>query len=61
MDAMSEGIFAGIARTAEGGRGLDGVVARSGNYWNPFEEAMSEQLELPASDNPSRRRAPCRK
>jgi len=61
MDAMGEGIFAGIARTAEGGRGLDGVVARSGNYWNPFEEAMSEQLELPASDNPSRRRAPCRK
>ena len=61
MDAMGEGIFAGIARTAESGRGLDGVVARSGNYWNPFEEAMSEQLGLPASDNPSRRRAPCRK
>jgi beta-lysine 5,6-aminomutase alpha subunit len=61
MDAMGEGIFAGIARAAEGGRGLDGVVARSGNYWNPFEEAMSEQLGLPASDNPSRRRAPCHK
>jgi beta-lysine 5,6-aminomutase alpha subunit len=61
MKAMGEGIFAGIARTADGGRGLDGVVARSDNYWNPFEEAMSEQLGLAASDNPSRRRASCRK
>ncbi len=61
MDAMGEGIFAGIARTADGGRGLDGVVTRSDTYWNPFEEAMSDQLGLAASHNPSRRRASCRK
>jgi len=61
MDAMGEGIFAGIARTADGGRGSDGVVIRSDEYWNPFEEAISEQLGLAASDNPSRRRASCRK
>jgi len=55
MEAMGEGVFAGIARTADGGRGLDGVVARSDTYWNPFEEAMSEQLGLAASADPSRR------
>jgi beta-lysine 5,6-aminomutase alpha subunit len=55
MESMGEGLFAGIARTPDGGRGLDGVVARSDGYWNPFEEAMLEELGLVASVNPSRR------
>ncbi|HAI86959.1 MAG TPA: D-lysine 5,6-aminomutase subunit alpha [Firmicutes bacterium] len=55
MNAMGEGIFAGIARTPDGGRGLDGVAAKSADYWNPFEEAIASRLALAASNDPRRR------
>lgn len=46
MDAISEGLFAGIERSPESGRGLDGVCERGPVYWNPFEDAMWDQLNM---------------
>lgn len=37
FDAIEAGTFAGIARRRDGGKGLDGVAARSPNYYNPFD------------------------
>ena len=38
--AIERGLFADVKRKADGGRGVDGVFARSAQYWNPFEEAL---------------------
>jgi len=40
---LEAGLFANIKRSPEGGRGLDGVIERNGQYSNPFYE------ELPSS------------
>ena len=37
---LEAGLFANIKRSPEGGRGLDGVVDRNGQYYNPFYEAL---------------------
>ena len=37
---LEKGVFADIKRSADGGRGLGGVVAKAGGYFNPFIEAM---------------------
>ncbi|WP_366922688.1 lysine 5,6-aminomutase subunit alpha [Metallumcola ferriviriculae] len=37
MTAISQGMFADIARQKDGGKGLDGVVKKSEQYYNPFE------------------------
>src|SRR5947209_129790 len=37
---IEAGLFAGIKRSPEGGRGLEGVVERAENYSNPFYEAL---------------------
>jgi len=44
--ALSEGIFAGIKRPFDGGKGLEGVVAKERNYYNPFIELMKKELKL---------------
>jgi beta-lysine 5,6-aminomutase alpha subunit len=37
---LEKGIFAGIKRAPDGGRGLDGVVEKGREYFNPFMELM---------------------
>lgn len=44
MAAIEDGVFAGISRTPDGGRGLDGVVERNPEYWNPFAEEIPARL-----------------
>jgi len=55
MAAIEDGVFAGISRTPDGGRGLDGVVERNPEYWNPFAE------EIPARLTRGGRCSSCRK
>lgn len=35
--AIERGMFADIARTRTGGKGLEGVLLKAPEYWNPFE------------------------
>ena len=39
-EAIAKGTFAEISRTLTGGKGLDGVIAKSADYCNPFPEIM---------------------
>jgi len=43
--AISEGWFGGISRSPQGGKGLEGVVEKEENYFNPFMEEMSGERE----------------
>jgi beta-lysine 5,6-aminomutase alpha subunit len=38
--AIGKGLFAEISRTPTGGKGLDGVVPKADNYYNPFPHLM---------------------
>jgi beta-lysine 5,6-aminomutase alpha subunit len=38
--AISKGTFAEISRTPTGGKGLDGVIAKAADYFNPFPALM---------------------
>lgn len=38
--AIGKGTFAEISRTLQGGKGLDGVLAKSDRYYNPFPQLM---------------------
>jgi beta-lysine 5,6-aminomutase alpha subunit len=38
--SLEAGLFAGIKRSPEGGRGLEGVIRRSEGYFNPFYEEL---------------------
>jgi beta-lysine 5,6-aminomutase alpha subunit len=38
--AIAKGTFADISRTREGGKGLDGVIEKSADYYNPFPKLM---------------------
>lgn len=38
--AIAQGMFAEIKRTATGGKGLDGVIAKALGYYNPFPKRM---------------------
>ncbi|MEW6624739.1 MAG: lysine 5,6-aminomutase subunit alpha [Bacillota bacterium] len=40
MEAISKGMFADIARSPKGGKGLDGVIFKEPDYYNPFVDAM---------------------
>jgi beta-lysine 5,6-aminomutase alpha subunit len=42
---LERGIFAGIKRPIDGGKGLDGVVEKDRNYFNPFIELMLQKGE----------------
>ena len=46
MRAIETGLFADVKRPPDGGRGFDGVFARSTTYYNPFEEALRETAGL---------------
>lgn len=41
--AIGQGQFADIARTPTGGKGLDGVIAKAAQYYNPFPALMLGQ------------------
>jgi beta-lysine 5,6-aminomutase alpha subunit len=41
MESIDAKFFADVKRSPNGGRGFDGVFARGGDYWNPFEEALA--------------------
>lgn len=45
MSAIEGGMFASIKRQRTGGRGLDGVVKKNAEYYNPFPEVFAEELE----------------
>ncbi|NMG46311.1 D-lysine 5,6-aminomutase subunit alpha [Aromatoleum toluvorans] len=38
--AIGRGTFADISRTMDGGKGLDGVIAKAADYYNPFPDLM---------------------
>jgi beta-lysine 5,6-aminomutase alpha subunit len=40
MESIEAKTFADVSRAPNGGRGFDGVVERSPDYWNPFEDAL---------------------
>ena len=44
MTSLSRGHFAEIARSPTGGRGLDGVFAKSTTYWDPTADAITAAL-----------------
>ncbi len=44
--ALSEGVFADVKRTWEGGKGRHGVVQRAPEYYNPIEEELVRRLSL---------------
>ena len=46
MQAIVEGMFADISRTIGGGKGADGVISKSENYYNPFMERFREELGI---------------
>ena len=41
---IEKGIFASIKRPADGGKGVDGVVRKKKDYYNPFMEIMINEL-----------------
>ena len=43
--ALSEGVFGGIKRPIDGGKGLKGVFKTSEHYLNPFMDEMKKQLK----------------
>ena len=45
FNTIEKGIFANIKRPIDGGKGLDGVIKREKNYYNPFMELMVKQLK----------------
>ncbi|MEA4882217.1 MAG: lysine 5,6-aminomutase subunit alpha [Clostridia bacterium] len=57
MEAIGNGMFAGISRTSESGRGLDGVVEKAVDYWNPFQDAMASELGVELSSDCRREQA----
>lgn len=48
MNAIEAAVFADVSRASEGGRGFEGVFARSQHYCNPFEDAL-RPAAVPAS------------
>ncbi|MBV9647814.1 MAG: D-lysine 5,6-aminomutase subunit alpha, partial [Candidatus Eremiobacteraeota bacterium] len=42
MSAIEARAFADVSRSPSGGRGIEGVFERAPDYWNPFEETLSQ-------------------
>ncbi len=45
MESISEGIFADIKRSLDGGKGFSGVFIKDDLYFNPFEKIFIEKLK----------------
>ncbi|MFO7797951.1 MAG: lysine 5,6-aminomutase subunit alpha [Promethearchaeati archaeon] len=41
---IENGIFAGISRKLEGGKGFEGIIKKDPNYYNPFIDLMKREL-----------------
>ncbi len=44
--SIEKGDFAEIKRKQHGGKGFNGVVKKSHNYWNPFESFLKKNLNI---------------
>ncbi len=44
--AIEAGLFADVKRRPNAGKGLEGVVAKRDDYWNPAEEMLRGRLGL---------------
>ena len=44
IKAIEDGMFAGISRSPDGGKGADGVVLKGPNYMNPFMDNFKRKL-----------------
>ncbi|MGC9070155.1 MAG: lysine 5,6-aminomutase subunit alpha [Elusimicrobiales bacterium] len=44
FEAIEKGMFADIKRQRDGGRGLDGVIEKDKNYYNPVEDYLKKRL-----------------
>ena len=42
--AIADGLFADVKRPSDGGKGLDGVIEKGADYWNPFEDFLRAKL-----------------
>jgi beta-lysine 5,6-aminomutase alpha subunit len=45
FETINKGTFAGIKRSLDGGKGLDGVIQKSPDYFNPFIELITNELK----------------
>lgn len=45
FSTLEQGIFGGVKRPIDGGKGLSGVVIKDGSYFNPFIDLMLEKEE----------------
>jgi len=52
LDAIERGLFADVCRPKDGGKGLDGLVAKGPAYWNPVEDALRAGLGLAPARGP---------
>lgn len=46
FQVLSQGVFADVFRPRDKGKGLDGVAARSSDYYNPIEDEFRARLAL---------------
>ena len=49
--SLSRGVFADIKRPPDGGKGLDGVVAKETDYFNPFIEIFLKDKNTGKEEN----------
>ncbi|MFU8807314.1 MAG: lysine 5,6-aminomutase subunit alpha TIM-barrel domain-containing protein, partial [Bradymonadaceae bacterium] len=47
FEALEAGVFADVFRPKTGGKGLEGVVLRGIDYYNPVEDLLRNRLQLP--------------
>lgn len=45
FNALEKGVFAGVERPQDGGKGMSGVFEKSENYFNPFISFMLDELK----------------
>jgi beta-lysine 5,6-aminomutase alpha subunit len=50
FDVLSRGVFADVFRPRDRGKGLDGVVMRSPDYYNPLEDVLRAKVSLDQID-----------
>ncbi|MCX7642007.1 MAG: lysine 5,6-aminomutase subunit alpha [Elusimicrobiales bacterium] len=46
FEAIEKGMFADIKRPKNGGKGFEGVIEKSGEYWNPIESYLKKRLKI---------------
>jgi beta-lysine 5,6-aminomutase alpha subunit len=44
FEAIAQGRFADVSRPKDGGKGLEGVVEKTAEYWNPVEAFLEKKL-----------------